>query len=170
VKVKVKGTDFGLGLGALAASAAYLYVASGIQESMLSDATGARGFPHALGWAMAALGLLLCLRSVRFAPAASKEPPAASESDTAAPAERKTHPHLQALAVLAILAGYIALAPYLGYVVATSVMLGAVAAYGGAAIDRTLLLASAGGSIGLWIVFTKMLGVSLVGSSLFAGL
>jgi hypothetical protein len=168
--VKVRGNDFGLGLGALATSAVYLYVASGIQESMLSDATGAGGFPRALGWAMAALGLLLCLRSVSFAPAASGAPQAAGEAEAAAPAKRKTHPHLQALAVLAILAGYIVLAPYLGYVIATGIMLAAVAAYGGAAIDRNLLLVSAGGSVGLWIVFTKLLGVSLVGSTLFEGL
>jgi hypothetical protein len=168
--VKVKGNDFGLGLGALAASAVYLYVASGIQESMLSDATGARGFPRALGWAMAGLGLLLCLRSVSFAAAAQGQPQAEGEADAAAPAERKTHPHLQALAVLAILAGYIVVAPYLGYVVATGVMLAAVAAYGGAAIDRNLLLISAGGSIGLWVIFTKLLGVSLIGSTLFEGL
>src|SRR5689334_2775265 len=119
----VQRTDFFLGLGAVALAAGYLYVASGIQESLLSDAVGAGGVPRALGWAMAALGLLLCLRSLSFAPR-DKTQAAVPTQDGTIPA-RQRHPHLQALGLLAILAGYVVLAPYLGYGLAVAVLIAA---------------------------------------------
>lgn len=144
-----------LGLGAMALAAGYLYAASGIEESMLSDATGAGGVPRALGWLMAALGLLLCLRSVSL----NREQKAAARD---APPERaKTHPHLQALGLLAILAGYVVVAPYLGYAIAMGVLVAAVAAYAGAAIDRNMLLVAAAAGLGFWLVFAKLLGISM---------
>ena len=153
--------DFYLGVGAIALSGVWLYVASGIEESMLSDATGAGGIPRVLGYVMAALGLLLCLRSVSFsahAPraVAADPPPIASE-----PRSWKSNPHVQALALLGILAGYVILAPYLGYMVATAVLLGASAAYGGAPINRNMLLISAGGGIVLWLSFAWALGIPM---------
>lgn len=129
--MKVRRTDFALGLGAIALSAAYLYVASGIQESMLSDATGAGGVPRALSYAMAAIGLLLCVRSLSF-PAHDAKAPGAAAGDDAARVPWRKHPHAQALVLLAILAAYVVLLPYLGYVAGTGLLLAAVAAYGGA--------------------------------------
>ena len=166
--MKLQRSDFFLGLGAIALSAAWLYLASGIPESMLSDATGAGGVPRLLGWAMAGLGLLLCLRSVSFAAQESSGSPAEAlpaDADTTS-APRKAHPHLQALVLLGIQAGYVVLAPYLGYMVATAVLLAAVAAYGGTAIDRNLLLISAVGGIALWLAFSKALGISMQTSML----
>jgi putative tricarboxylic transport membrane protein len=160
-------TDFYLGVGAIALSGAWLYVASGIQESMLSDATGAGGIPRVLGYVMAALGLLLCLRSVSFA---ARQPSAASGQEAplhdSAPTSWKTNPHLQALVLLGILAGYVILAPYLGYMVATAVLLGVSAAYGGAPVNRNLLLISAGGGVVLWLSFAWALGISMQTSAL----
>jgi putative tricarboxylic transport membrane protein len=161
-------SDFFLGVAAIALSGAWLYVASGIQESMLSDATGPGGIPRVLGYVMAALGLLLCLRSVSFAAQApgptAVELEAAAEDDT--PAGWKNNPHIKALALLGILAAYVVLAPYLGYMVATAVLLGAVAAYGGAPINRNMLLICAGGGIALWLSFAWALNIPMQTSRL----
>jgi hypothetical protein len=157
--VRLQRTDFFLGLGAIVLSGVYLYVASGIEESMLSDATGAGGVPRVLGWMMAALGVLLCLRSVSFAPAAPATP--GGESSTAAPTPWMMNPHVQALVLLGILVAYVALAPYLGYMVATALLLAAVAAYGGAPIGRNLLLISATGGIVLWLAFAWALSIPM---------
>jgi putative tricarboxylic transport membrane protein len=166
--VKVQRTDFFFGLSAIALAGAYYYVATGIQESMLSDATGAGGVPRALAWAMGALGLLLCARSVSFAAGNTKAAAPSDEEHTpAGPWQR--NPHVQALVLLGLLVAYVVLAPYLGYIVATTVLIAAAAAYGGAAIDRNLLLISASGGIGLWVVFAKMLGISMQGSVLLDG-
>jgi hypothetical protein len=159
--VKLQRTDFFLGLGAVVLSGVYLYVASGIEESMLSDATGAGGVPRVLGWMMAALGVLLCLRSVSFtapAPAASAAP---SGEAAVAASPWTLNPHVQALVLLGILVAYVALAPYLGYMVATALLLAAVAAYGGAPIGRNLLLISAAGGIALWLSFAWALSIPM---------
>jgi putative tricarboxylic transport membrane protein len=160
MKLQQRG-DFYLGVGAIALAGAWLYVASGIQESMLSDATGPGGIPRVLGYVMAALGLLLCLRSVSFAAQAPGARPheAVPEDDT--PAGWKNNPHIKALALLGILAGYVVLAPYLGYMVATAVLLGAVAAYGGAPVNRNMLLICAGGGIALWLSFAWALNIPM---------
>ena len=64
VRRQIDGSDLLLGGIALVASAGYLYEASQIPESLLEDAVGAKGVPVAIGWAMAGLGSILCLRSV----------------------------------------------------------------------------------------------------------
>jgi hypothetical protein len=159
--VKLERTDFFLGLGAIVVSAGYLYVASGIEESMLSDATGAGGVPRVLGWVMAALGLLLCLRSVSFAaPEVTASSTEAATGD-GAPTPWTRNPHVQALVLVGILAAYVVLAPYLGYMLATAVLLAAAAAYGGAPIDRNLLLIAAAGGIALWLSFAWALNIPM---------
>ena len=164
--MKLQRTDFFLGVGAIALAGAWLYVASGIQESMLSDATGAGGIPRVLGYVMAALGLLLCVRSVSFTPAASTGSVAEPTPHQWQAGSWKNNPHLQALVLLGILASYVVLAPYLGYMVATAVLLGAVAVYGGAPVNRNLLLISAGGGIVLWLSFAWALGIPMQTSAL----
>jgi putative tricarboxylic transport membrane protein len=164
--VKLQRTDFSLGVGAIVLAGAWLYVASSIQESMLSDATGAGGIPRVLGYVMAALGLLLCLRSVSFAPQAPGATPVDAAAEDTAPAGWKHNPHIQALILLGILAAYVVLAPYLGYMVATAVLLGVVAAYGGAPVNRNLLLTSAAGGIVLWLSFAWALNIPMQTSAL----
>lgn len=164
--MKLQRTDFALGVGAIALAGVWLYVASGIEESMLSDATGAGGIPRVLGYVMIALGLLLCLRSVSFAAPAPGAKPAEPALQDGPPPSWKNSPHLKALVLLAILAGYVVLAPYLGYLLGTAVLLGVVAAYGGAPVNRNLLLISAGGGIALWLSFAWALGISMQTSAL----
>jgi hypothetical protein len=106
--------DFALGVGAIALAGAWLYVASGIQESMLSDATGAGGIPRVLGYLMAVLGVLLCLRSISFAPPARARPPAAHAQASAAPGGWKSTPHWRGLVLLGVVAGCVVVAPWRG--------------------------------------------------------
>jgi putative tricarboxylic transport membrane protein len=167
--VRLARSDFFLGLGAIALSAGYLYAATGIQESLLSDSVGAAGVPRALGWIMGALGLLLCLRSVSFARAPAAAASSADRPDPPADHRSGMHPHLQALCLLGILVGYILLAPYLGYLVTIGLLVAAVARFGGAPFNRNLLLISAASGIGLWAVFAWILGISMTAGSLFAG-
>lgn len=161
-------SDFYLGLGAIALSVIYLYVASGIQESLLSDSVGPAGIPKVLGWAMGGLGVLLCLRSVRYSRTTSTPPVAALANHCAEP-RTGMHPHLQALCLLAILVGYVMLAPYLGYMVTIALLVAAVARFGGAPFNRNMVLISAASGISLWFVFAWLLGISMTTSSLLAG-
>jgi putative tricarboxylic transport membrane protein len=155
--------DLWLGVVALGAAAGYLYQASLIPESLLADPVGAKGLPLAIGWAMAVLGLVLCLRSVLFR-AGAAESPAATDAPSSAMAA-----HLAALGLLAILAVYVVVLPYAGYVVATAVLIGAVARFSGAAFDRDLLLVAIAGGVVLWLLFDPLLGISLPAGSWWPG-
>jgi len=155
---RIGGADLVLGIVALGAAAGYLYEATLIPESLLEDSVGARGLPHAIGWAMAGLGLILCLRSALFrgGSIAAAEPPAATD----APSNAVTA-HLAALGLLAILAMYVVALPYAGYVVATAALIGAVARFSGAAFGRDLLFVAIAGGVVLWLLFDPLLGISL---------
>src|SRR4051812_42230462 len=107
--------DLALGIAVLVLSAAWLEGAARIPESLLSDAVGAAGLPRAVGWASALVGALLCVRSVLAAPGAQ---PGAQPGRAIA-----WSTHGRALGLLAILAGYILLAPWLGYAVATALLI-----------------------------------------------
>lgn len=165
--MRVGTTDFVLGIGAIVLSAGYLYVASGIPESMLSDAVGAAGVPKVLGWAMGILGALLCLRSVRFGrPAETTRAKASAEADEAPKGMR---PHVLALGLLGILVAYILVAPYLGYAASMGLLVAAGARYCGAPFNRNLVLISVAAAFGFWFVFVQLLGIPMPGSVLLEG-
>lgn len=164
--MKVVWPDFVLGLAAMLGSVAYLYGASQIQLSLLSDHVGAGGVPTALGWAMAILGALLCARSALPRIVANANADAQPERTDAASA---TRPHLLALGLLAILAVYVLITPYLGYAVSTALMVGAVARFCGSPLNRELFIIAAATGVGLWVLFSQVLSISMVVGSLWTG-
>lgn len=154
--MKLQRGDFALGLGAVVLAGAYLQVAGSIPESLLSDSVGAAGLPRAVGWTLGVVGALLCVRSLR-APAKSQD------------AGEGWRPHLRAAGLLAILFGYVLLAPWLGYAVATGVLLAAGAAYAGARSARDLLLVPALAALVFWLLFVHAFGIPMPGSVLLGG-
>jgi hypothetical protein len=108
---------------------------------------------------MGALGLLLCLRSVRFS-----APSQAQKDEHAA-----THPHLRALGLLAIVAGTVLAAPTIGYPLWIALLTGIVARYSGMPASRNLVLIAIAAGIGFWVLFVPVLGIAMPGGLLFAG-
>jgi putative tricarboxylic transport membrane protein len=154
--MKLRGTDFALGVAAILLSAGYLFGASRIPDSLLSDAVGAAGLPNAVGWAMAVVGLLLCVRSLRRP---AKAEPVASDR------EHGHRRHLRALGLLAILAGYIVVAPWVGYAAATGLLVAAGAAHAGAR-GRNLVLIPIAAAVVFWLLFVVAFGIPMPGSAL----
>lgn len=152
----VRRGDLALGIAAVAFAAAYLHAASGIGESLLSDTVGAAGVPRGVGWAIGAVGVLLCVRSLSSSRPQQDDGPGAG-----------MRPHLRALGLLAILAGYVALAPFLGYAVTTGLLVAAGAWYAGAARTRYLLIVPAIAAFVFWLLFVQAFGISMPGGSLF---
>jgi putative tricarboxylic transport membrane protein len=165
--MKLARPDFLLGLASLALSVVYLHFAAEIPESLLSDAVGAAGVPKALGWAMAVLGALLCLRSMSARTAGAE---ADDEADDDAEAgSGGTRPHLMALGLLVILVVYVMVTPVLGYIVSTALLIGAVARFGGTAVNRNFFIIAIAGGVGLWLMFDPMLSIPLPVGSLWGG-
>jgi hypothetical protein len=162
VRIEINRPDLFLGLVVLGVSAGYLHAASQVPESLLADVVGAGGVPTALGRAMAALGVILCARGLLTrAPAEVAAAPSAEDDETSA----GLRPHLLALGLLAILATYVVVMPYLGYIVSTALLVGAVARSCGAALGRNLLIIAIAGGLGLWLLFDPLLGIRMpVGS------
>ena len=162
VNRRIDGSDLFLGIAALAGSAGYLYETSQIAESPLEDAVGARGVPAAVGWVMAGLGVILCSRGLFFGARIDALSESSITRERLPAAMRR---HLVALGLLGILAAYVIILPYGGYVVATALLIGAVACFSGAPLRRTLPLIAVAGAVALWIMFDPLLGISLpVGS------
>ena len=151
-------------------SAGYLVVTSQIQESMLSDAVGAGGVPTALGWALAALGLIVCVRSLIFrTPKPDIAVAASAEGDDAETTPEGLRPHLLALGLLAILVTYVVITPYLGYIASTTLLIAASAWFCGMPLSRSLLIISFVGGLGLWVMFDPMLSTPMPVGKLWGG-
>jgi hypothetical protein len=154
--MKVQRADLALGVGAIVLAAGYLWLASGIPESLLSDSVGAAGLPRAVGWTLGAVGALLCGRSVL-------------RGTDAPPTQWNWRPHLRALGLLGILFAYVLLAPWLGYAVATGLLLAAGAAYAGARGARNLVLVPALATLLFWLLFVHAFDIPMPGSVLLGG-
>jgi putative tricarboxylic transport membrane protein len=155
----IDGADLSLGILALVASAGYLYETAQIPESLLDDAVGARGVPLAFGWTMAVVGALLCLRGLLRRRKTDDEPSADTDSGTA------LRPHVQALGLLGLLAAYVAVLPFAGYIPSTALLIAAVAWFAGGERNRNLIVVAIAGAVALWLMFDPMLDVSLPAGS-----
>ena len=73
----------------------------------------------------------------------------------------------RALGLLAIAAGYVVLAPLVGYAVALALLIASVAAYEGMTLSWRLAAVAAGGAVVFWLLFVQLLGVEQPQSWLF---
>jgi putative tricarboxylic transport membrane protein len=137
------------------------YAATGsIADSTLSDEVGATGLPRVLSFALAGLGLLLVVRSLLAARAAS-QPQAEKDGDAGFP---------RAVGFLMFGAAYVLALPYLGYVVSIALLIGAIAFFERAERPWIVPAVAIGGAILYWAVFVKLLGVNQPAGSLWQGL
>jgi len=156
--------DLALGLAAIALAAGYWSVAADIPDSLLSDAVGARGFPAALATALAATGALLVARDLVRLPAAAAD----RESEATEPAARRNGTAKAGLVVLLLIA-YVLLTPHVGYPAGVALLVGATAAFAGARGAGTLLVTSVLAGLVFWVMFAKVLGISMPAGTLFGG-
>lgn len=144
--------DLVSGLVLLVIALLYYAATNSIAESSLSDEVGATGLPRALTYALAALGLLLVLRTVLVAQPV-RQPAKDSDSDEDARLPR-------AVGFLLFGAGYVLLLPILGYFVATALLIGSVALFERAQRPWVVVITALGGAVLYWSVFVKLLGVN----------
>lgn len=153
-----RGANALTGAGGLVISAAYVFTARGIEDSMLADEVGAAGVPVAVGalMALASLGLIV---KAALTPAAPATPTTAGEQEEDdAPTARA---HALAFGLLLILLVYLLALPWLGYVVSIGLMAAAVAWLAGGRQSRVLLgFALCTGPL-LWALFDLALRIRL---------
>lgn len=150
------------GITLLVFAGGYYWSARQIPHSMLDDAFGARGLPNILAALLAILALTILVRGVL---AARKTSPAATEADD----ERIDHEASlpRALGLLMFGIGYIVLLPIVGYPVALTLLIAAIAFYEGAVRDWRLAAIAVFGGVLFWLLFNKLLGVGLPSGMFF---
>ena len=131
-----RATSIVTGAIGLAASLTYIVAARGIEDSLLADAVGASGVPVAVGILMAVTSSVLLVKGV-LAKAGSN-----AEAEQEAAHEAQGTPlraHVLAMGLIAILAGYLVVLPWLGYIVSVGLLAAVVAWFAGGR-ERTTLV------------------------------
>lgn len=143
------------GVLGIAVSATYVAYAQGIEDSLLADEVGAAGVPSGVGLIMLLASAALFIKASRTS--ASSKPAAGDEA--VAPGQWRSHQ--LALGLLAVLAVYVLLLPLAGYGVSVALLLGAVGWLAGARAAKTLALSAVLGALGLWVLFSVVLGIRM---------
>lgn len=136
----------------LTLAALYYWQTLQIQESSLADAVGPRGLPLMLAGGLAVVALLIGIRGAL----AAMRSVAVARADDADSGHIATIP--RALGFLAIGAGYILIAPVVGYIIGIALLIAAVAIYEGRKPSLGLLAVAACAGVGFWAVFVLLLG------------
>ena len=144
--------DLIFGLIVAAIAVAYHWQASHLPYSGLTDAVGAGGLPKILGGVLGGLGLLLALRSGLALLAARKA------AAPLPPDAEGTFLERRGLALLAIGAGYVLIAPVIGYLPTIFLLLVAAAILAGATVSLRTVLTGAMMSLVLAVVFIWLIG------------
>lgn len=143
------------GVVLLAFSVIFWLGADAIPKSRLGGSVGADGLPKTLAIALGVLSLGLIAQTLLMARAA---PAAAVERESRT--ERRNL-HLRALGMIVIGAVYVAVVPYLGYVLSIALLLLAVALYNGKRASRGLVLFTILGAVVFYVLFVQILDVPL---------
>ncbi len=151
----------------LAVAGTYYTWSTQIADSTLSDEIGADGLPKMLAIILGILAVCLigrALLAMGLRPATAPAANAEEEEDDNAPMPR-------ALGFLAFGAAYVLLLPFVGYIIATALLIGAIAIYEGAPRRSWIVpVAAIGGGLFYWAIFVKLLGVNQPIGSIFQGL
>jgi hypothetical protein len=147
--------DLVCGILMLVLAIAYYIIASTIPRSTLADSVGPQGLPTSYAIALGVLSLLLIGTTllgsgggVQAVLGAAKD---ASKSDRYAA--------LRAAGMLLIGAAYIAVLPWLGYIVSLALLIFAAAWYLERRRTRWMLPIAAIGAFGFWLVFVEILQI-----------
>lgn len=157
------------GVVLLAVAGTYYTWTTQIADSTLSDEIGAGGLPKVLAAILAILAVCLIVRtllSARMRPATAAA--AAGNADDEEADENAKLP--RAIGFLLFGAAYVALLPFVGYPIATALLIAGIALYEGSPRTWVIPAAAIGGGILYWAIFVKLLGVNQPMGSLFQGL
>jgi hypothetical protein len=130
--------------------------AARLPRSMLSDDFGADGVPRGLAILMVAVSTLIAVRALL----ARRLPREAEERVPLAV-------HARAFGIIGLGFAYVLLAPFLGYLPTAAILIVATAIYYGTRFNLTLAGVAVAGAAFLWLMFAKMLSVSMPAGSLW---
>jgi hypothetical protein len=138
-----------LGIALLAIAGTYYLLGAAIPESALDDAVGPRGLPRIYAIVLAALAIVPIVRGVLVK---------VLKPDTTN--ERRLTPLSSRFVGLTLIGvAYLAVVPWLGYLVSIALLIAATARYQGGSITGRVLLVASSGALFLWLLFVVLLGI-----------
>jgi hypothetical protein len=160
----VKHRDLAFGGAGLAISILYYWMATLVPLSQLADAIGPQGLPKVYAVILAALSLILLIRSVRDPGSGIRDPKGSGKRLAAEPPRSPIpdprSPLFRAAGMLIIGIGYILLAPWLGYLLSISGLIFATTYYQGGTVDRQAALVALCGGVFFWVLFVAFMGIA----------
>ena len=134
--------DLVFGGACLALAAGYYLMAAAIPESALSDTVGPQGLPKAYAVVLAALSLILIARSTRQQ--------SSGES-------RTSLARVAGMLLIGIL--YLAVVPWLGYILSLAGLIAATTYYQGGGFSGRVGIVALSGAVFFWVLFVAVLGI-----------
>jgi putative tricarboxylic transport membrane protein len=141
------------GFAALVISGCYYWAATLIPASRLADAIGPQGLPKTYAVLLAVLAVILITRSLTARADAAQVDNAGRPRDVAAPAPWRV------AGMLAIGVLYIAVVPWLGYLLSIAGLILATTYYQGGTINRRVALVAVAGAIFFWLLFVVLMRI-----------
>jgi hypothetical protein len=150
--------DLTCSLGLLCVAAIYYGLASGIGRSALADEVGPTGLPVAYAVMLAGIGLALGAKVLfrTLLLRARRGPPETGAGGVAFKLRR-------ASGALAIGIGYIVIVPFLGYLVALSLVIATMLVYQGERPTPRVAAIAVLGAAAFWLLFDRVLGIPMPG-------
>lgn len=145
--------DLVFGLATLACAAGYYALAIRIPHSQLADAVGPQGLPKTYACLLAALSIVLIIRSLASRHAAS------SAADTPREAGARRHVRWRVAGMLTTGVVYIVVVPWLGYLLSLALLIAASTYFQGGGINRRSVLVAVSGALLLWLLFVWLLRI-----------
>jgi hypothetical protein len=160
----VKHRDRVFGGAGLTVSVLYYWMATLVPVSQLADAIGPQGLPKVYAVILAALSLILLVRSSRD-PGSGIRDPGGSGRPKAVVSEPPRSPIpdprlFRAAGMLVIGVAYILVAPWLGYLLSISGLIFATAYYQGGTVGRQAALVALCGGVFFWLLFVTFMGIA----------
>jgi hypothetical protein len=147
--------DLACGVLMLALAIAYYSVAAAIPQSTLADAVGPQGLPLNYAIALGILSILLIINTLLGRGGGIQAVVGAAKS-----AEKSDlYAALRAIGMLAIGVVYVAVLPWLGYIVSIALLLLAIICYMEGRLNRWAIPIAACGGVAFWIIFVEILQV-----------
>jgi hypothetical protein len=140
--------DLVFGAACLAVAAGYYLMASAIPESALSDTVGPQGLPRTYAIVLGALSLVLIARSSAWQRSHRNAPPSPFPL---AP--------FRIAAMLVIGVVYLAVVPWLGYILSLAGLIAATTYYQGGGLNTRVAVVAVSGAVFFWVLFVAVLGI-----------
>ena len=148
----MRNRDLVFGSMTLAMAAVYYALTVTIPQSQLADPIGPQGLPKTYALVLAALSILLILRSIKRP--ANLEP---ANREPRIPKPESRIPRVAGMLLIGV--AYILVLPWLGYLLSVAALIAATTYFQGGSLNGRSILVAISGAVCFWVLFIWLLRI-----------